>query len=300
MLAHRVPGAALAGVCDVDAVAICSPTPTHADLIVVAAQAGKAIFCEKPLSLSLDELDRALAEVQRAGVELQAGFNRRYDAGHSSVAQAVAGGRIGEAHVVRITSRDPAPPPAAYARESGGLFLDMTVHDFDMARFLTGSDVVEVYAAGSARLASTGAHPGDIDTAVVTLVHANGCLTSIDNSRRATYGFDQRIEVHGSTGMASSDNAARHGGAVRDADGTSTPPLPEFFRERYEQSYIAQWEAFVGALRRGESPSAGPSDARAALVVGLCAWRSLREHRPVRTAEVERGHALLSPLAAPP
>ena len=175
----------------------------------------------------------------------------------------------------------------------------MTVHDFDMARYLAGSDVVEVDAAGSARLRDTGAHDGDIDTAVVTLVHANGCLTSIDNSRRATYGFDQRIEVHGSTGMASSDNAPRHGGVVRDADGTSIPPLPAFFRERYEQSYIAQWEAFAGALRLGEAPPVGPADARAALVIGLCAWRSLREQRPVRTTELEPGRPELSPLPAP-
>ena len=316
LLAHRVPGTVLAGVCDadralaakvgralavtthappeamladadVDAVAICSPTPTHADLIVAAAQAGKAIFCEKPLALSLDELDRALDAVARAGVALQVGFNRRYDPGHRSVAEAVAGGRIGEPHVVRITSRDPAPPAAAYARTSGGLFLDMTVHDFDMARYLAGSDVVEVYAAGSARLPDTGAHDGDVDTAVVTLVHANGCLTSIDNSRRATYGFDQRIEVHGSTGMASSENAPRHGGVVRDADGTSSPPLPAFFRERYEQSYSRSGRRSPRRCGSATRRPWGPPDAR------CCA-----RHRAVRLAIASRARRYERPSSS--
>ena len=230
LLAHQVPGAAVTAVYDadpgasraaaedlgvdavdsveelladahVDAVAICSSTDTHADLIVAAAQAGKAIFCEKPVSLDLAELDRAITAVEAAGVAFQIGFNRRFDPAHAAVAEAVADGTVGDPHLVRITSRDPAPPPLTYLASSGGMFLDMTIHDFDMARFVTGSDVVEVYARGAVRVDPGFADAGDIDTAVVTLVHVNGCLTTIDNSRRAVYGYDQRVEVFGSGGM---------------------------------------------------------------------------------------------------
>ncbi len=186
----------------VDAVAICSSTPTHADLIVAAAQAGKAIFCEKPVSLDLAEVDRALAAVEAAGVPFQIGFNRRFDPAHAAVAAA----DVGEPQLVRISSRDPAPPPIAYIKASGGIFLDMTIHDFDMARFVAKSEVVEVFARGAVRVDPAIGEAGDVDTAVVVLEHANGCLTTIDNSRQAVYGYDQRVEVFGSTGIAASEN----------------------------------------------------------------------------------------------
>jgi myo-inositol 2-dehydrogenase/D-chiro-inositol 1-dehydrogenase len=272
---------------DVDAVAICSPTDTHADLIVAAAQAGKAIFCEKPVSLDLAEVDRALAAVQAAGVPFQIGFNRRFDPAHESVHQAVASGAIGEPHLVRITSRDPAPPPLEYVKHSGGLFLDMTIHDFDMARYVTGSEVVEVFARGAVRVEPSFAEAGDVDTAVVTLTHADGCLTAIDNSRRAVYGYDQRVEVFGSAGMARSDNPAAHTGTVATAAGVVHTTLPYFFLDRYVPSYVREWEAFVEAVRSGVDPPVGTADARAPLVIGLAAWRSLREGRPVRTHEIE-------------
>jgi myo-inositol 2-dehydrogenase/D-chiro-inositol 1-dehydrogenase len=274
---------------DVDAVAICSPTDTHADLIVAAAQAGKAIFCEKPVSLDLAEVDRALAAVQAAGVPFQIGFNRRFDPAHESVHRAVASGAIGEPHLVRITSRDPAPPPLEYVKHSGGLFLDMTIHDFDMARYVTGSEVVEVFARGAVRVEPSFAEAGDVDTAVVTLTHADGCLTAIDNSRRAVYGYDQRVEVFGSAGMARSDNPAAHTGTVATAEGVVHTTLPYFFLDRYVPSYVREWEAFVEAVRAGTAPPVGTADARAPLVIGLAAWRSLREHRPVRTEEIEAG-----------
>ena len=270
----------------VDAVAICTPTPTHADLIVAAAGAGKAIFCEKPVSLDLGEVDRALAAVEAAGVPFQIGFNRRFDPAHAAVAAAVAEGEVGEPHIVRISSRDPSPPPLAYARSSGGLFLDMTIHDFDMARFVTGSEVVEVSARGAVRIEPELEELGDVDTAVVTLVHENGCLTAIDNSRQAVYGFDQRVEVLGSAGMASSDNPLAHTGVVRTSTGTRAPALPYFFLERYIPSYLHEWSAFVGAVSRGETPPVTVRDARAPLVIGLAALRSLREGRTVRVAEV--------------
>jgi myo-inositol 2-dehydrogenase / D-chiro-inositol 1-dehydrogenase len=277
---------AVLGAADVDAVAICSSTDTHADLIVAAAEAGKAIFCEKPVSLDLVEVNRALAAVEAAGVPFQIGFNRRFDPAHAAVAGAVADGEIGDPQLVRISSRDPAPPPMDYIRHSGGIFLDMTIHDFDMARFVTGSEVVEVYARGAVRIDPEIGDAGDVDTAVVMLEHASGCLTTIDNSRRAVYGFDQRIEVFGSAGMAASENPLAHSTIVRSRAGTRAATLPYFYLERYIPSYLREWEAFVGAVSSGETPSVTGPDARAPLVIGMAAWRSLREGRPVRVEEV--------------
>ncbi len=266
---------------DVDAVAICSSADTHAELLIAAAQAGKAVFCEKPLSLDLDELDRALDAVRAAGVPFQIGFNRRFDPAHASVRDAVASGGIGEPHLVRISSRDPAPPPLEYVKTSGGLFLDMMIHDFDMARFLVASEVVEVFARGALRVEPSFAQAGDVDTALVTLVHENGCLTAIDNSRRAVYGFDQRVEVFGSGGMAASENPLGHTGVVMTAQGRQSPALPYFFPERYLCSYEREWQAFVSAVQSGTPTPVSTRDARAPLVIGLAAWRSLQEQLPV-------------------
>jgi myo-inositol 2-dehydrogenase/D-chiro-inositol 1-dehydrogenase len=316
LLAHRVPGLALASVYDVapeaarmvgaelgadvaetvdellaaddvDAVAICSSTPTHAPLIEQAALAGKAILCEKPVSFELAEVDRALAAVAQAGVPFQIGFNRRFDPAHQAVRDAVAAGELGEPHLARISSRDPAPPPLEYSRVSGGLFLDMTVHDFDMARYVTGSEVTEVYAAGCIRITPGLDEFGDIDTAVVTLTHENGCLTVIDNSRQAVYGYDQRVEVLGSAGAASSENPLTHTTVIRDAQGSRLAAMPYFFIERYTASYVRQWEAFAAAVREGVTPPVTGRDARAPLVIGLAALASLRERRPVAIGEVE-------------
>jgi myo-inositol 2-dehydrogenase / D-chiro-inositol 1-dehydrogenase len=315
LLARRVPGAALGPVYDVfaqaardlgqalgapvavsveevlqsdaDAVAICSSAASHAELMIAAARAGKAIFCEKPVSLELSELDRALAVVQESGVPFQVGFNRRFDPAHAFVRAAVDAGSVGEPHLVRISSRDPEPPPLEYVRNSGGLFLDMTIHDFDMARFLIGSEVVEVFAYGAVRVEPGFAQAGDVDTAVITLMHENGCLTTIDNSRRAAYGYDQRVEVFGSAGVAASENPLAHTGLVRSATATTRPPLPWFFLQRYRDSYELAWQSFVTAVRGGAQPSPSLRDARAPLVMGLAAGRSVRERRPVRVEEIE-------------
>ncbi len=270
---------------DVDAVAICSNADSHAELMIAAAEAGKAIFCEKPVSLDLATVDRALAAVELAGVPFQIGFNRRFDPAHASVADAVASGAVGELHLVRISSRDPEPPPLAYVKTSGGLFLDMMIHDFDMARFVTGSEVVEVFAKGAVRIDPSFAEAGDVDTALVTLVHASGCMTAIDNSRRAVYGFDQRVEAFGSAGVAVSENPLAHPGKVITAQGTRRPALPYFFLERYMASYIREWQAFVAAVQEGTPPPVSSCDARAPLVIGIAAWRSLREGRPVALEE---------------
>ena len=200
--------------------AICSSTETHADLIVAAARAGKAIFCEKPISLDLAEVDRALAAVDEAGVPFQIGFNRRFDPAHQAVHDAVVRGDVGDPQLVRISSRDPAPPPMDYVRGSGGIFLDMTIHDFDMARYVTGQRGRRgVRARRGPRRSRRSREAGDVDTALVTLVHENGCLTAIDNSRQAVYGYDQRVEVFGSRGMAASENPLAHTAVVRTADG---------------------------------------------------------------------------------
>ncbi len=271
---------------DVDAVAICTSTDTHVDLIVAAARAGKPIFCEKPLSLNLAEVDRGLEAVAAAGVPFMVGFNRRFDPSHREVRDRVAAGDVGDVHVVRITSRDPAPPPLTYIAVSGGIFCDMTIHDFDMARYVTGSEVLEVYAKGAVLVDPAIGEAGDFDTTVIVLTHANGAMTVIDNSRQAVYGYDQRVEVFGSQGIVSSDNPLVTTTTVRDGRGGRVAALPYFFLERYTQSYLSEWEAFVGMLRDGTPSPVGPADGRAPLVLGLAAGRSVAERRPVSVEEI--------------
>ena len=272
---------------EIDAVAICSSTDSHADLLVAAAEAEKAIFCEKPVSLDLATVDRALAAVRDAGVTFQIGFNRRFDPAHASVREAVASGRVGDVHLVRISSRDPEPPPLSYVQVSGGIFLDMSIHDFDMARFVTGSEVTEVYALGALRIEPAFAQAGDLDTVVINLLHANGTITTIDNSRKAVYGFDQRLEAFGSAGVAASENPLIHTGTVRTSQGAAAPPLPYFFIERYMASYLHQWAHFVHLVNSGEPTDTQLADARAPLAIGLAAWRSVHEHRPIAVAAIE-------------
>ena len=196
---------------DIDAVVICSPTDMHAIMIEEAAAAGKQIFCEKPIARTLQEIDKALDAVKKAGVKLQIGFNRRFDANFARVRQAIVSGELGEPHLLHIISRDPGPPPISYVKVSGGMFLDMTIHDFDMARFLTGDDVEEVYAAGAVRVDPEIGEAGDLDTALVTLKFKNGVLGVIDNSRKAVYGYDQRVEVLGSAGGHCNQQSSQYG-----------------------------------------------------------------------------------------
>ncbi len=271
---------------DIDTVAICTSTDTHVDLIVRAAEAGKAIFCEKPVSLNLADVDRGLAAVEAAGVPFMIGFNRRFDPGHKSVRDAVATGDIGEIHLLRITSRDPAPPPPEYVAVSGGIFLDMAIHDFDMARYQVGSDVVEVYARGAVRVDPRIGAAGDIDTAVIVLQHADGTLTTIDNSREAVYGYDQRVEAFGSGGMAVSDNHPRHGGWQVGRHSVKAEPMQWFFLERYLESYRQEWRAFHAYLTEGGESPAGTDAARACTLAALAAGKSLREGRPVQVCEI--------------
>jgi myo-inositol 2-dehydrogenase/D-chiro-inositol 1-dehydrogenase len=271
---------------DVDTVAIFTSTDTHVDLIVAAAEAGKAIFCEKPVSLDLEQVDRALAAVEAAGVPFMIGFNRRFDPGHQSVRDAVADGTVGDLHVLRITSRDPAAPPPEYVAVSGGIFLDMVIHDFDMAGFVVGSPVAEVYARGAVRVDPRIGEAGDVDTAVTVMTHEDGTLTTIDNSREAVYGFDQRIEAFGSAGMAVSDNPKAHAGWSIGREGTTAQPLPWFFLDRYLESYRREWAAFHTYLTQGGPSPVGTAEARACTTVALAAGLSLREGRPVQVKEI--------------
>ena len=275
---------------DVDAVVISSSTDTHARIIEEAAQAGKHVFCEKPIALSLAAIDRALAAVGRGGVKLQVGFNRRFDANYRRARQAVEDGEIGRPWLLRITSRDPAPPPIEYVRTSGGLFLDMTIHDFDMARFLIGSDVEEVYATAGVLVDQAIGAAGDVDTAVTVLKFADGVIGTIDNSRRASYGYDQRAEILGSTGMVGTGNNFPNTAVVSTEQGVRRDLPLHFFIERYRASYLAEMAAFVAAVLDDRPPPVTGHDGRVAVVMALAAQKSYAENRPVRLDEVEQGH----------
>lgn len=279
----------LVGSDDVDAVAICTSTDTHIDLLVAAAEAGKAVFCEKPLSLNLAEVDRGLAAVQAAGVPLHVGFNRRFDAGHRSVRDAVANGVVGDLRQVAITSRDPAPPPVSYINVSGGIFLDMTIHDFDMARYVTGSEVAEVYARGWVSVDPDIGAAGDYDTVTVLLTHENGVVTVIDNCRQSAYGYDQQVEAFGSQGAAMSENHRDHYGRTLTADGGRSAVVPNFFLDRYIPSYVNQWNEFVAAVVSGTPTPVSGADGRAPLLIGLAANKSVAENRPVAISEIVTG-----------
>jgi myo-inositol 2-dehydrogenase/D-chiro-inositol 1-dehydrogenase len=266
---------------DVDAVAVCSSTDTHVELIERAAAAGKAIFCEKPVSLDLAEVDKALAAVEKFQVPFMVGFNRRFDPTHAAVQEAVASGRVGEPHIARLSSRDPAPPPVEYIKVSGGIFVDMMIHDFDMARFVVGSPVTKVYATGAVRIDPAIGEAGDLDTAVVTLTHENGCITVIDNSRQAVYGYDQRMEVLGSTGMAMSENPMKNSAMVYTSTERQGSVLPYFFLDRYTDSYRIEWEAFVRYIRDGGPSPVSGADGRAPVAIGIAAWDSYHSGVPV-------------------
>ena len=272
---------------DIEAVVICSSTDTHARVIKEAARAGKHIFCEKPIALDLPSIDDALAEVEQAGVTLQVGFNRRFDASYRRVRRALEEDEIGTPLVVHITSRDPAPPPLEDIRVSGGIFLDMTIHDFDMARYLIGSEVEEVSAFAHALDAPDIAAAGDVSNAIVLLRFTNGVIGTISNSRHASYGYDQRVEVLGSKGAISLENSYPNTAIISDAHSVRRDLPLHFFTERYSESFVAEMAAFVECVRSGTPVPVSGSDGRAPVVMALAAQKSLLEHRPVRLSEIE-------------
>jgi myo-inositol 2-dehydrogenase / D-chiro-inositol 1-dehydrogenase len=270
----------------IDAVLICSGTDTHAHFIQAAAQAGKHIFCEKPIAHSLAEIDQALAAVARAGVKLQVGFNRRFDANFRRVYDAVQRGEIGQPALLHIISRDPAPPPISYVKVSGGMFLDMTIHDFDMARFLIGAEVEEVYVQASVTVDPAIGEAGDVDTAVLLLKFANGVIGTIDNCRRASYGYDQRVEILGSTGAISTINNYPNAAIISDGTAVRRDLPLHFFMDRYTESFANEMIAFVDAVLHDKPVPVTGHDARVPVVMGLAAAKSHREGRPVRLSEI--------------
>jgi myo-inositol 2-dehydrogenase/D-chiro-inositol 1-dehydrogenase len=269
---------------DIPAVLIATSTDTHWFIIRDAALAGKQIFCEKPLALDLPSIDIALAAVEQAGVKLQVGFNRRFDPSFRHVRELVASGAIGRPCLLHIIARDPEPPSVEYARASGGMFLDMTIHDFDMARFQVG-EVEEVYALGSVLVAPQLAEAGDVDTTLVTLRFANGALGVIDNSRQAVYGYDQRLEVFCSAGTAQAENEAVHTVVVGDASGMHAALPPRFFMQRYPETYVNEVREFIDCVLNDKEPSVTGRDGRLSVVLGYAAWKSWRENRPVKLSE---------------
>lgn len=266
----------------VDAVVIASPPDTHAAIIVDAAAAGKQIFSEKPIDCTLDKIDRAIAAAEKAGVKLQIGFNRRFDANYHAVHEAIVAGRIGRPLIAHIISRDPRPPVLSNTRAVGGLFLDMTIHDFDMACYLTQSQVESVYTIAGTMLDGC----GEPDTAIVTLRMANGALVTIDNGH-TTFGYDQRAEVFGTEGMLATQNDKPHSAHLTDSTGSHAVLPWHFFIERYAESYARELRAFVECVVQDSEPLVTADDGRRAVVIAFAAQRSYDEHRPVLISEVE-------------
>lgn len=272
----------------VDAVLIATATPTHADYIEMAAAAGKAVLCEKPIDLDLGRVERCRTAIAGSGVPVQLGFNRRFDPGHRAAQAAVAAGEIGALHQVVITSRDPGMPSRAYYEVAGGLFRDMTIHDFDLARFMLGDEPVEVFAIGG-RLIDPGmmTELDDHDTAMIVMRTADGKQCHINNSRTAVYGYDQRVELLGSEGMVVSGNrrpheVTRYGATVTEA----AEPYLFFFVERYAEAFRAEIDAFVDCVEKGTPPEVGFEDGRRALILAEAAYRSLKDGRMVRVDEI--------------
>lgn len=272
---------------EIDAVVICSSTDTHAEMISLAAAAGKDVFCEKPISFDVDEIKRTLLNVEKAGVKLQIGFNRRFDPNFARVRESVVNGDIGDIHMVRVTSRDPSPPPLEYIKRSGGLFYDMTIHDFDMVRFITGSEVEEVYASGAVLVDKKIGEAGDIDTAAINMKFKNGSLGFIENSRQAVYGYDQRVEVFGSAGMVKADNVQSNTVRISTAEELKSDLMPFFFIERYTDAYIKELQHFADCVRSGSMPSVSGVDGLEPVYLAKACMLSMKKNRPVKLEEVK-------------
>jgi myo-inositol 2-dehydrogenase/D-chiro-inositol 1-dehydrogenase len=266
---------------DIDAVLITTPTDLHATMIEQAARAGKAIFCEKPVDLDVDRVRACLAVVAETKALLMVGFNRRFDPNFIEVRRQIDAGAIGKVEMVSITSRDPGPPPADYIRRSGGLFRDMTIHDFDMARFLLGEEPVSVFASASVLVDPEIGRLGDFDSASIILTTASGRIAQISNSRRASYGYDQRIEVHGSGGLVSADNLRATNVELANGDGYRREPLLNFFMTRYTEAYRNEIAAFIAALAAGKPASPSGEDGLKALILADAALRSVKEQKAV-------------------
>ncbi|MFW9972580.1 MAG: inositol 2-dehydrogenase [Candidatus Odinarchaeota archaeon] len=273
---------------EIDIVVICSPTDTHAKFIQEAAKAKKHVFCEKPIDTDIKRIKETISIVKQNDVKLMVGFNRRFDRNFMRCNEAVISGQIGEPHIVKITSRDPAPPPIEYIKVSGGIFLDMTIHDWDMARFQARSEVEEVYATGAVLIDPEIGKAGDIDTAVAVLKFKNGAIGIIDNTRQAVYGYDQRVEVFGSKGCVVADNEATNTVRIYTADCTNIDKIPYFFMERYIESYSTELKSFFECLLKNIEPKPNGDDGLQNVLVALAAQKSYEENRPIKISDVEK------------
>jgi len=272
---------------EIAAVLICSSTDTHYDYIIKSAAAGKHIFCEKPVDHDVKRVKKALEVVKQSGVKMQIGFNRRFDHNHRGVYEAVRKGQIGNPHILKITSRDPAPPTIEYVKKSGGIFYDMMIHDFDMIRFLAGCEATEVYTNGAVLIDSAIGKENDVDTALVTLTFENGAIGVIDNSRQAVYGYDQRIEVFGSKGAALDENDIPNTVTVMGENGAVSGTAYKIMWDRYTQSFIAEMKSFADAVKNNKDPEVTDKDGLYPVLMAAAAKKSLEERRPVKLSEVE-------------
>ena len=273
---------------EIDAVVIASSTDTHAKFIQEAAKAKKHIFCEKPIDVDIDRIKETLKVVRNEGTKLMVGFNRRFDRNFMRVHEAVVSGQIGTPQIIKITSRDPAPPPIEYIKVSGGIFLDMTIHDWDMARYQAGSEVEEVFASGAVLVDPEIGKAGDIDTAIAVLRFKNGALGMIDNTRQAVYGYDQRVEVFGSKGCVIADNEATNTVRIYTAECTNIDTIPYFFLERYMESYATELKFFFECLKNDQDPKPNGEDGLQNVLVAMAAQKSFEENRPVKISEVNK------------
>ena len=270
----------------IDAIVICSPTNTHARIIEEAAANGKHVFCEKPIDLTLDKIKRVIEVVEQTDIKFQVGFNRRYDPNFLKVYHTVKSGKIGKPQILKITSRDPSPPPLSYLQVSGGMFLDMTIHDFDMARYLMQKEVIEVFTVGKVLVDPIFDEANDVDTAITVLTFENGGMATIDNSRQAVYGYDQRVEVFGSDGMVMVNNNTPDNHLYFNKDSTHSALPLNFFMDRYTDSYLNEMDVFINCIKNDESPDASGKDGLIAVAIGLAAKKSLEKNRPVQLSEI--------------
>ena len=271
---------------EIDAVLICSSTDTHSPISVEAIKAGKHVFCEKPIDHDIEKIQEVIDALKESNVKYQVGFNRRFDHNFEAVQSAVAAGKIGDIHVIKVTSRDPEPPCAYYVKVSGGMFLDMTIHDFDMVRFLAGCNAEEVYVQAAVLVDPAIGEAGDVDTAVITLKMENGAIAVIDNSRKAVYGYDQRAEVFGSKGMVATGNDTASAAVISNENGVTGEVPLHFFLERYMAAYAKEVKCFIDAIVNDTDTPLGVMDGLEPVLMGIAAKKSMEEHRPVKISEV--------------
>ena len=277
---------------EITAVLICASTDQHSPLSIEALRAGKHVFCEKPIDHDVEKIKEVLAVVKESGKKYQVGFNRRFDHNFRAIRKAVEAGKVGKQQIIKITSRDPEPPPISYVKVSGGIFLDMTIHDFDMVRYLSGAEVEEVYAVGSITVDEEIGKAGDVDTAVITLKLTNGATAVIDNCRACCYGYDQRAEVFGDKGCVAISNDSDSNAIYSNADGVTAEKPMFFFLERYMQAYATEINEFVEAIVNDTDTPVNARDGLEPVLIGLAATKSVKEQRPIKLAEIRAQYNL--------